>query len=319
MEAQILLYYFNLFKKFILIIFVLLSLFFFFIFFSTINVNENIKIEKGSNLNNISSIILKNENFYKIKIYQIYLRLWDKFIDNIKYGEFKFEKDMNLYEVTKIISKPSNVNYKITIIEGWEEYQISNLFINRFNNNYKINYDSILAETYIYNSTDNLKSLINLMKKNKNDFFINNENKSILKKYSINEIMIIGSLVEKEAKSELDKKLISSVIFNRLNNKMKLQIDATTIFSITKGKRKFNRNLTYKDLKILDDYNTYHIKGLPPSPICYVGRKTIEIVLENYKSDYLFYFYDKNLKNHIFSKNFEEHKKKLNQYRKLNE
>ena len=96
---------------------------------------------------------------------------------------------------------------------------------------------------------------------------------------------------------------------------MKLQIDASTIFSITRGKYKFNRKLTFNDLKLTDPYNTYKIKGLPPTPICFVSTKTIEIVLENYKSDYLFYFYNEEQQKHIFSKTFTEHKKKLNKYR----
>ena len=74
-----------------------------------------------------------------------------------------------------------------------------------------------------------------------------------------------------------DKKLISSVIFNRLEKNMKLQIDASTIFAITKGKYKFNRKLTLKDLKIKDDpYNTYNVKGLPPTPICFVVEKQLK-------------------------------------------
>ena len=96
---------------------------------------------------------------------------------------------------------------------------------------------------------------------------------------------------------------------------MKLQIDASTIFSITKGKFKLNRELLIKDLKIKDMHNTYYIKGLPPSPICFVSKKTIEIVLEDYKSEYLFYFYNKDLKKHIYSKTFDQHKIKLNKYR----
>ena len=96
---------------------------------------------------------------------------------------------------------------------------------------------------------------------------------------------------------------------------MKLQIDASTIFAITKGKFKFNRELSYNDLKIKDSYNTYFIYGLPPGPISYVGRKTIEIVLENYKSEYLFYFFDSKLGEHIFSKTFNEHKNKLSKYK----
>ena len=72
---------------------------------------------------------------------------------------------------------------------------------------------------------------------------------------------------------------------------MKLQIDASTIFSITKGKFKFTRKLLHNDLRINDIYNTYSIYGLPPNPICYVGRKTIEIVLENYKKFFYNFMY----------------------------
>ena len=61
--------------------------------------------------------------------------------------------------------------------------------------------------------------------------------------------------------------------------------------------------------------NKYFIKGLPPKPICYVSGKTIEIVLENYKSNYLFYFYDENKQKHIFSKTYNKHKQLLKEYR----
>ena len=123
-------------------------------------------------------------------------------------------------------------------------------------------------------------------------------------------------MVEKEALGENDKRLVSSVIFNRLNKKMKLQIDATTIYSLTNGLFSLNRKLTLKDLKNKHPFNTYNIRGLPPKPISYAGRKTIEIVLENYKTDYLYYFYNNLIKKHIYSLNYEEHKKKLNSYRK---
>ena len=98
---------------------------------------------------------------------------------------------------------------------------------------------------------------------NTRDIFFNKfKNHELLEKYTIDEIMVIASLIEKEGKTEHDKRLISSVIFNRLDKNLKLEIDATTIFSITKGKYKFNRKLTYMDLKIKDNYNTYFIRGL---------------------------------------------------------
>tara|TARA_B100000575_G_C22581844_1_gene366656 strand:- start:63 stop:533 length:471 start_codon:yes stop_codon:yes gene_type:complete len=140
----------------------------------------------------------------------------------------------------------------------------------------------------------------------KNKFFDN---------YSEKDAIIIGSLIEKEGTDYYDKRMISSVIFNRLNINMKLQIDATVLFAITNGNYVLNRKLNLNDLKIDNSYNTYKYKGLTPSPISYVGTKTIDIIMEDYKSDYLFYFYNDILKKHIFSKNFNEHKKKLNEFR----
>ena len=96
---------------------------------------------------------------------------------------------------------------------------------------------------------------------------------------------------------------------------MKLQIYATTIFAITDGKYDLQRKLNRKDLKIQHPYNTYYIKGLPPGPISYVGKKTMELIFENYKSKYLYYFYDNIVKKHIYSKTYNDHKRKLSEYR----
>ena len=103
---------------------------------------------------------------------------------------------------------------------------------------------------------------------------------------------------------------------NRLQKRMKLQIDATVIYALTDGEYDLERSLSLNDLKLKHPYNTYNIKGLPPSPISYVGTKTIDIILENYKSNYLFYFYNNNLNKHVFSENYKEHLNKLNEYRK---
>ena len=71
----------------------------------------------------------------------------------------------------------------------------------------------------------------------------------------------------------------------------------------------------YKNLKTENPYNTYINFGLPPGPISYVGYKTIELIFEDYKTDYLFYFYNSHENKHIFSKNYKDHLKRLNEYR----
>ena len=301
-------------------LFLFLFIIIFYLLFSEVNKNEKIiKINKGSNLKEISSLILNEDYIFQKNFYYIYLKFYNLFINNIDYGEFRLPKNSNLINITEIISNSSNVFYKFIVVDGWQEFQLNNYLENlNFYNEIQLKYQNILADTYKYNSEDSFKVIFNLMKKNKTLFFDKHYNNALMKKYSINEIMTIASLVEKEGKNENDKRFISSVIINRLNSNMKLQIDASTIFAITKGKFKFERKLNYQDLKINDKFNTYFIKGLPPSPICFVGRKTIEIVLENYKSEYLFYFYDNNLKRHIFSKSFNDHKNKLTKYRQKN-
>ena len=319
MEEQIQRYCFHPIKKKLFIFFILLFLLLFsFLFKTSINKEKVIEIKKGSSLNAISSLILYDKSFFDKKLFRIYLQIHDLFIDNINYGEFKLNKNSSLIDIVDIISKPSNVFYKFTVIDGWQSYQLENYMKLNFGTPIKIDYQDILADTYKYKSTDTLDKIIRLMHKNKNQLFNNYDGNILLNKYSINEIMTIASLVEREGINDNDKRLISSVIFNRLNINMKLQIDASTIFSITRGKFKFTRKLKYKDLRINDIYNTYFIYGLPPNPICYVGRKTIEIVLENYKSEFLYYFFNNELNKHIFSKSYQEHINKLNKYRLKN-
>ena len=225
------------------------------------------------------------------------------------------DEKISYIKFLKIISNPSNLIYKITIVEGWSKNDLNKELSKHFSNYKTISYNDILADTYYYNKGEGFNKFLKKLKTFKEDYFLNINNE-LLEKYSNDEILIIGSLIEKEGLDYYDKKKISSVIMNRLEKKMKLQIDATVEFAITKGEYKIDRKLTYNDLKIDNPYNTYKINNLPPSPISYVGTKTIDIILENYKSEYLFYFFNNSLNKHIFSSTFDEHLKKLNEYRK---
>jgi|TARA_B100000959_G_scaffold174283_1_gene182443 UPF0755 protein len=318
LEEQIQRYCFHPIKKKLFIFFFLLFLLASFFFKASIYEEKIIEIEKGTSISEISSLILYDKSFFYKKLFKTYLQIYNLFFDNIKYGEFKLNKNSSLIEIVEIISKPSNVFYKFTVIDGWQGYQLENYMKSNFGVYIKIDYQDILADTYKYKSTDTLDKIIKLMQKNKDQLFSNYKGNTLLNEYSVNEIMTIASLVEREGINDNDKRLISSVIFNRFKKNMKLQIDASTIFSITGGKFKFGRKLEYNDLRINDIYNTYFIYGLPPYPICYVGRKTIEIVLENYKSEFLYYFFNNELNKHVFSKSYQEHKNKLNKYRLKN-
>jgi UPF0755 protein len=309
-EEQILRYYLGLFS----IIFLTYSYY----FFSVKNFFYNdtiINIDKGESISQISSKFYQNQNFLEKKFFK-FLLIFKNFKKPINFGKFKFNKNVNLISILDTITSKSNLDYKTTIIEGWQKYNL-NEYLNKFyDKNTFIDYDRILADTYYINSSNDFNRYKEFTNNLLNNFFLRHQNHKVLKKYGKKNILIISSLVEKEANNNFDKKLIASVIFNRLEKKMKLQIDATVIYSKTNGEFKYNQKLTYNDLKIKHPYNTYVIKGLPPGMICYVGKNTIESVLENIKSDYLFYFYNILEEKHIFSKNFEDHKYKLYEYRK---
>lgn len=115
-------------------------------------------------------------------------------------------------------------------------------------------------------------------------------------------IVILASMIEREARVPEDRPLISSVIRNRLKKKMKLQIDATVLYALKQHKNV----VTYKDLKVDSLFNTYKYPGLPPAPICNPGLSAIEAALQPAKTEYLYYV-AKPDGSHIFTRTGQEH------------
>ena len=311
MEEQILRFYLKVFS-FLFIFFI----YFFYIFLvREIDLkNDYFFIKKNENYKNIvnSNIADNNLNLF---FYKIALRILLYTNNEIHFGKFKLKKNPNYYQILNTILLPSNVYKKITIIEGWSKKDLNIILLKNFNDFLELNYDKIIADTYFFGSGTSFFQFKKLL--DKKFLLIKKKFKEhpLSKRYSFYEILIIGSLLEKEGIDYEDKRKIYSVIMNRLKKNMKLQIDATVIFSLTGGNRDLERNLTYDDLKNKSDYNTYMNYGLPPGPISYVGHKTIELIFEDYKTDYLFYFYNSFENKHVFSLNYKDHLKRLNEYR----
>ena len=313
MEEQILRYYLKIFS--VILIFQFFYIFYIFFIKDISLIDKQIKIEKNENIESVIRNNFQNEYDLNKFIFINFLKIYNLINFDMHYGDFLINDTIKFYKFINIVTKPSNVVNKITIVEGWSKFELDQLMNEHFQNFKSLQYDEIIAETYFLNSSqsfDNFKDkLINF----KNNYFYKKNNNILLRDFTVKEIIIIGSLIEKEGIDYDDKKKIFSVIINRLKKNMKLQIDATVIYALTNGKYDLNRKLTYNDLKIKHPYNTYFIKGLPPEPISYVGLKTIELIFENYKTNYLFYFYNKYEDKHIFSESYFEHKKKLNEYR----
>ena len=317
MGVQTLHYYLKVFSLILIIFFTLISFYIFNIFNRNLNFNKNqLNIERGESFENILIKNINNLSNIDIEIVKFYLKIKNIFHENfIHYGNFNIAKEDTILDLINLISKPSNILNKITIVEGWSQKQLSSELSKHFEDFLPIPYLNVIADTYYLEKNSNFIFFIDKIKEVKNNYFSKYSNHKFLNNFSENEIMIIGSILEKEGLEKVDKQKISSVIFNRLKQNMKLQIDATVVYAITNGSYDLDRKLLLSDLKIKHPYNTYLNYGLPPKPISYVGRKTLDLLFENYQSDFLFYFFNKSLNKHIFSKTYKEHKEKLNEYR----
>ena len=103
--------------------------------------------------------------------------------------------------------------------------------------------------------------------------------------YSVYEIVTIASLIERETRVDSERATVASVIYNRLNTGMKLQIDATVQYALGETKKR----LLYSDLEIDSPYNTYKVDGLPVGPICSPSKSSIAAALYPGSTDYLYY------------------------------
>ena len=128
---------------------------------------------------------------------------------------------------------------------------------------------------------------------------------------SLEQVITLASIVEKETGLAMERPLIASVFLNRLKRGMRLESDPTVIYGLSA----FNGNLTRKDLHRPTPYNTYMIRGLPPGPIANPGIAAIKAVLYPAQTKYL-YFVSKNDGSHHFSRAFTEHNRAVNYYQK---
>lgn len=127
--------------------------------------------------------------------------------------------------------------------------------------------------------------------------------------FSVHEIVILASIIEKETGDASERPLISSVFHNRLKKNMRLESDPTVIYGI----KNFDGNITKKHLATMTPYNTYQIKGLPSGPIANPGALSLQAALYPAKTDYLF-FVSKKDTTHQFSKTIREHNQAVKKY-----
>jgi len=291
-----------------------------------------VDIPKGSGLSAISKNLLDSGVIVNYKVFVLYV-MKEGWQDELKAGEYRFEKGSTMSDVVKKIVGGDVVIYRVTIPEGLTVKEVARLLdekgVTSEGEFLKAAYNKSLMhellgpdvnsfegylfpETYSYTKSPTAKELIVLMVERFKAVYEPLFEQRERVKLSDNEILTLASIIEKETGAAFERPLISAVFQNRLKIGMKLDSDPTVIYGMGEN---YSGNLRRSDLTQFTQYNTYVIKGLPPGPIANPGRDSIIAVLKPAEVDYL-YFVSKGDGTHHFSKSIREHQNAVNKYQR---
>ena len=259
---------------------------------------------------NLLKIFLYTNNIHLIQAghYEVESKTWSEiFVDfsegNIKEYRFKIQEGTNIFDLEKLLSS--------------SKLKLDCPNFNCLNNRLNFTEGTLMPETYFYNFNSPASNI--LIKSQ--DSFIEYAELLWEKKQPSNplktlgEAIILASIVEKEAGNNKEKSIIAGVFLNRLNLNMRLQADPTIIYGLLPN---FNGNITKINLQDSSNrYNTYKIKGLPPTPIAMISKSSLEAVILGQPNKYLF-FVAKGDGTHYFSSEYSDHLKAVKKYQLKN-
>ncbi|WP_422487207.1 endolytic transglycosylase MltG [Gudongella sp. DL1XJH-153] len=296
----------------------------------------NLVVEKGDTLHAVA------EKLYEEGV--IKSRLWFRYngeevAARIKPGTYIIERGSSLDDIYEIIQVgEQEVPVVVTFPEGFILYQFAEKiqesglgtmeeFIEEterfYEENYSENYDNkelyyslegyLFPDTYHFSSSQTVSQIVERLVSTTEDIWTDEmEAKREELGMSRHQIMILASLIEREAFNDEERNTISGVIYNRIDTGMPLQIDATVIYGIGEGKEHMTRVL-YSDLERENPFNTYRNEGMPPGPIASPGRNSINAALNPESHDFYYYVMGEN--GHVFAETYNEHLRNVEAYR----
>jgi UPF0755 protein len=255
-------------------------------------------IEKGQGLFEIGEN-LEKEGLIKSKIFfYFYVFLIGK-EKNLQAGKYFLSSSMNIPETAQKIIKGDIAKMKVTIPEGFTVKEIEERLGIKLPAENLEGY--LFPDTYYFPIDISGEEVAKIMRENFEKKISPYKEEIEKSGKTLQEIVIMASLIEKEVKTKEEKELASGILWKRLKSGIPLQVDATITYITGKKTTK----IPLQDLQIDSPYNTYKYKGLPPGPICNPGLESILAALYPKDSDY-WYYLSKPDGQTIFFKNYEE-------------
>ena len=300
----------------------------------------DVTISEGSTVKSIARLLSENKLIRSEYVFIVYVSALGE-DRNLKAGNYIIPRGRNLNQVIDILSSglSESDDIQITLPEGLNVWEIDKKLTDlgyvsesEFSALYYEDEGYLFPDTYRLKKIQNPKSEINpkidiqeLRKKMKDNFTA--KTKELLKsEFNSKEVVIIASILEKEAKKEEDMKLVAGIIAKRMSLDMPLEIDASVTYGACARQSQENNYSKYCDvtfqgpaieIKIDSPYNTYIQKGLPAGPISNPGLKAIRAALNPQPSDYLYYLSTRDGGEIIYSKTSVEHSANRRKYLRL--
>ncbi|WP_315067237.1 endolytic transglycosylase MltG [uncultured Clostridium sp.] len=286
-----------------------------------------IEVKQGEGFYDVLNDLAKEDKLSSKLFIKLNLSI-DKVNVNIKEGIYEINTDTSLENMIKSLQNKDGDKdlVKLTIPEGYSVEDIAKTveekgicskedFLNavknyelpdyvKVNSSKRYNLEGFLyPDTYLIEKGANAKDIIKLMLDRFDEIMkqVKDETKVDIKDEDVEKIITIASMIEKEARVPKDRPLISSVIYNRLEKNMKLQIDAAVIYALGHHVDVVSN----KDLEVDSPYNVYKYSGLPIGPIANPGIDCIKAALTPEKTDYLYYILQKD-GSHYFTNDYDD-------------
>ena len=268
-------------------------------------------IPKGASPHKIARILKDLDIISSQEIFLFLIKI-KNYSKKLQAGLYDFNKKDSFFTIINKLKNGDSKNIKVVIPEGFNIEQIAKVLSdnNICNENKFIELATLQnLEGYLFPNTYFLlpqmdeQEVIKIMNDEFNKFWTK-EKEEILKQTnkSKKDIIILASIVEKEAVEDSERPIIAGIFINRLSKDMRLESCATILYTMGITKKR----LTFEDLKFESPYNTYKYKGLPPGPICNPGANAIDAVLNPIVTENL-YFVSKGDGTHYFSSTFGQH------------
>jgi UPF0755 protein len=277
-------------------------------------------IPKGEGVREIASRLERDGIIGDQRIFVASVVVYFQAQSRLKAGEYAIRKHASMREVLDTLVEGKAVLHTVSIPEGLTSYQV----VERLNAHPELTgkidlvpaEGSLLPDTYRFARGTDREELIARMQSEQRKFMakIWAKRATGLPFKTPEEAVNLASIVEREAGKADERPRVAAVFVNRLHKNMKLQSDPTIIYGLSGGKGALGRPIQKTEIQQMTPYNTYTMKGLPPTPIANPGRAALEAVLRPAKTSDLYFVAD-GTGGHTFSETYDEHKKGVGEWR----